>query len=59
MYMHLLVGNCNNLPLVMKLSGDGAPFHRSTSYILLSFSFPILDDASLSANGMFSYDETK
>uniref|UniRef100_A0A1X7UI92 Uncharacterized protein n=1 Tax=Amphimedon queenslandica TaxID=400682 RepID=A0A1X7UI92_AMPQE len=27
-------------PIEVKLSGDGAPFYRSTSFILLSFSFP-------------------
>ena len=35
----------------MKLSGDGAPFYRSTSFILLSFSFPSIDPISSSATG--------
>jgi hypothetical protein len=39
----------------VKLSGDGAPFHRSTSYILLSFSFPSLDKKALSGSGICLY----
>ena len=56
MYMHIIyiqieTGNTINSPVEIKLSGDGAPFHRSTSYILLSFSFPSLDAKSLSGTG--------
>ena len=39
-------------PIEVKISGDGAPFYRSSSFILLSFSFPLLDPKSSSANGM-------
>ena len=35
----------------MKLSGDRAPFYHSTSFILLSFSFPSIDHISSSATG--------
>lgn len=38
-------------PIEVKLSGDGAPFYRSTSFILLSFSLPSLDPNSISATG--------
>lgn len=38
-------------PIEVKLSGDGAPFYRSTSFVLLSFSFPSLDPSSSSATG--------
>ena len=31
-------GNVINSPVEVKLSGDGAPFSRSSSYVLLSFS---------------------
>jgi hypothetical protein len=33
----------------VKLAGDGAPMHRSTSNILLSFSLPSLDPAATSS----------
>ena len=39
-------------PIEVKISGDGAPFYRSTSFIILSFSFPTLDPDSLSSTGM-------
>ena len=39
-------------PIEIKISGDGAPFYRSSSFILLSFSFPSLDPDSSSASGM-------
>ena len=39
-------------PIEVKISGDGAPFYRSTSFIILSFSFPPLDPDSLSSTGM-------
>lgn len=38
-------------PIEVKLSGDGAPFYRSTSFILLSFSFPSIDPTAISATG--------
>ena len=41
-------------PVEVKISGDGAQFHRSTTYILLSFSFPTLDKKSLSGAGIYS-----
>uniref|UniRef100_A0A1X7TE25 Uncharacterized protein n=1 Tax=Amphimedon queenslandica TaxID=400682 RepID=A0A1X7TE25_AMPQE len=37
-------------PIEVKLSGDGAPFYRST-FILLSFSFPSIDPTAISATG--------
>jgi hypothetical protein len=36
-------------PVEVKLAGDGAPMHRSTSNILLSFSLPSLDPAATSS----------
>jgi hypothetical protein len=38
-------------PVEVKLAGDGAPMHRSTSNILLSFSLPSLDPAATSSTG--------
>ena len=35
----------------VKLSGDGAPFYRSTFFILSLFSLPFLDPNSVSATG--------
>uniref|UniRef100_A0A1X7V787 Uncharacterized protein n=1 Tax=Amphimedon queenslandica TaxID=400682 RepID=A0A1X7V787_AMPQE len=35
--------------VTVKISGDGAPFYRSSSYILLSFSLPFVDNNSLSS----------
>lgn len=42
-------------PVVVKISGDGAPFHRSTSYVLLSFSFPLIDKDALAAAGNHTF----
>jgi hypothetical protein len=42
-------------PVEVKIAGDGAPFHRSASYVLLSFSFPSLDPASESAAGTHTF----
>ena len=44
-------GNVINSPVEVKISGDGAPFSRSSSYVLLSFSLPTLDVQSLSGAG--------
>ena len=41
-------------PIEVKLSGDGAPFSRVSPYILLSFSFPSLNE-KLSSEGTSSY----
>ena len=38
-------------PVEVKIMGDGAPFSRSSSYILLSFSFPSLGE-KLSSEGI-------
>lgn len=38
-------------PVTVKLSGDGAPFHRST-YVLMSFSLPMIDKKYLLAKGI-------
>lgn len=38
--------------MTIKLSGDGAPFYHSSKYILLSFSFPLLGEDSLSSEGI-------
>ena len=50
---HLCQSGCIlQSPIEVKISGDGAPFYRSSSFIILSFSFPTLDPDSLSATGM-------
>lgn len=50
---HLCQSGCMlQSPIEVKISGDGAPFYRSSSFIILSFSFPTLDPDSLSATGM-------
>ena len=38
-------------PVLVKLSDDGARFSRTSSFILLSFSFPQLSSDALSASG--------
>lgn len=47
----LHAGHTLESPIEVKLSGDGAPFYRSTSFTLLSFSFPSLDPQASSATG--------
>ncbi len=40
-------------PIEVKITGDGAPFSRTSSYILLSFSLPSLQK-TLSSTGKFN-----
>ena len=37
---------------MVKISGDGARFSKSSSYVLWSFSFPALASNTLAASGM-------
>ena len=58
MYMHIIyiqieTGNTINSPVEIKLSGDGAPFHRSTSYILLSFHLLMPSPSQAQVNNWF------
>ena len=39
-------------PIEVKISGDRAPFYRSASFILLSFSFPLPDPRSQSSSAI-------
>ena len=39
-------------PVIVKLSGDGARFSKSSSFVLFSFSFPTLSSNVLAASGM-------
>ena len=39
-------------PIIVKLSGDGARFSKSSSFVLFSFSFPTLSSNVLAASGM-------
>jgi hypothetical protein len=41
----------SEMPVYIKLSGDGAKFSRSSNYILLSFSFPSCNTDVLSGSG--------
>ena len=41
-------------PIEVKISGDGAPFTRLSSYIIMSFSLPTLQK-SLSSSGKYMY----
>ena len=54
MYMYYFIqidnGTSVSSPIEVKITGDGAPFSRSSSYILLSFSLPSLQNA-LSSSG--------
>ena len=45
-------GSFLDMPIKVKISGDGAPFSHSRSFVLLSFSFPSLKEA-LSESGMY------
>ena len=50
---HLCQSGCMvQSPIEVKISGDGAPFYCSSSFIILSFSFTTLDPDSLSATGV-------
>ena len=40
-------------PVLVKLSGDGAHFSKTSNFILFSFSFPALTSNALAAAGMF------
>ena len=44
-------------PVEVKISGDGAPYTRSSSFILLSFSFPQLQE-KLSSHGISAISPT-
>ena len=48
-------GKIVNAPVTVKISGDGAPFSRCSSLILLSFSLPFLSDQALSGEGKLYY----
>ena len=43
------------MPVIVKLSGDGARFSKSSSFVLVSFSFPNLASNVLSASGMLVF----
>ena len=45
-------------PIEVKISGDGAPFSRTSSFVLLSFSLPSLQ-RKLSSEGIPLYLESK
>ena len=53
MYMNAQVDDIKSIdsPIEVKISGDGAPFSRTSSFILLSFSLPSLHD-KLSSEGL-------
>ena len=49
--MQIESGILLSAPVEVKIGGDGAPFCRTASFILLSFSFPSLDPSYNSENG--------
>ena len=44
-------------PVTVKLRGDGACFSSTSSFVLLSFSFPHLSSNALSASGMVKFKQ--